>query len=293
MVKSKRKRRSDKPAKPYPEFPLYAHATKRWAKKIRGRTLFFGPWADPQGALDKYLAQKDDLHAGRTPREEKGGFTVEDLADHFLNFKRQMTESGELSPRTWQDYKAVCDMLVDQFGKSRLVDDLRQEDFAALRTKLAKKWGPVTLGNAIQRVRVVFKFAFDAEHIERPIRFGPGFKRPSKKTLRLERAKQGPKLFSREEILLMLLTASPQLEAMILLAVNAGMGNADCGNLRLPHLDLDRAFLDFPRPKTGVARKAVLWPETVEAIRDVLAKRSAAKDPADADLVFVTKYGDA
>jgi integrase len=41
-----------------------------------------------------------------------------------------------------------------------------------------------------------------------------------------------------------------------------------------------------------VARKAVLWPETVEAIRDVLAKRKEPKDPACGDLVFITKYGE-
>src|SRR5579859_6896343 len=101
MVKSTRKRHPNKPAKPYPDFPLFPHATKRWAKKIRGRMCYFGKWDDPQGALDKYLAQKDDLHAGRTPRPDKGGFTVADLCEHFLNYKREMKESGELSPRTW------------------------------------------------------------------------------------------------------------------------------------------------------------------------------------------------
>jgi hypothetical protein len=57
-----------KPAKPYPEFPLYPHPLGYWAKKIRGRMHYFGRWEDPDGALAKYNAEKDDLHAGTTPR---------------------------------------------------------------------------------------------------------------------------------------------------------------------------------------------------------------------------------
>jgi hypothetical protein len=56
----------------------------------------------------------------------------------------------------------------DSFGLNRLVSDLASNDFERLRTSLARTLGPVSLGNEIQRVRTVFKYAYDEGLIERP-----------------------------------------------------------------------------------------------------------------------------
>jgi integrase len=280
-----------KPDKPRPDFPLFPHAAGVWAKKIRGKLHYFGPWDDPDGALAKYLEQKDDLHAGRKPREASDGCTVKELCNRFLNAKQLLVDAKELSPRTWTDYKEACDLVVKCFGKGRLLSDLGQDDFASLRDKLTRKWGPVRVGKVIQCVRCLCKYAYDAELVPAPIRFGPGFKRPSKKVLRLNRAKQGPKLFSADEVRRLLDAAGTQLRAMILLGINCGFGNSDCGNLPLAAVDLKNGWMDYARPKTGIDRRCPLWPETVEALREVLARRKEPKAAEDAGLFFVTKYG--
>src|SRR5262249_51849645 len=173
----------------------FPHATGRWAKKICGKMHYFGKWVDPDGALQKYLEQKDDLHAGRTPRVSGDGLTMRDLCNRFLTVKRAAVESGELRERSWHDYYLSCERLIQSFGKERLVSDLASDDFEWLRASMAKTWGPITLGNEIQRIRVVFKYAYDAGLIDRPVRYGPGFKGPSKKTLRLHKAAKGPRIF--------------------------------------------------------------------------------------------------
>jgi integrase len=198
---------------------------------------------------------------------------------------------------TWRDYKIATDTLIAELGKHRIVADLDPEDFATLRKRMAKQWGPHRLNKTIQSIRTAFKHAYETRLLKQPMRFGPSFNRASAKTIRLHRANRGPKLFTLEEIARMLgcppwrPAARGQLLAMILLGVNCGFGNSDCANFGLSAIDLDGGWIDYPRPKTGVARRCWLWPETVAAIREVLDDRPDPLDDKAAGTVFVTKYG--
>lgn len=285
------KRSAKKPAKPYPDFPLFPHATRRWAKKIKGKLHYFGPWDDPDGALKNYLDQRDDLHAGRTPRARTNGLTIREICNRFLTSKRHLLDNGEITDRTFHDYYSTCDRVVATFGRNRPVEELAAADFERLRSKLAKNRGPVSLGNEIQRVRMVFKYAYDEGLIDRPIRYGQSFRKPSRKTLRKARAKNGKRMFEATELREAIDSAPQPLRAMILLGINCGFGQTDASSLPQSAIDLEGGWIDYPRPKTGIERRCPLWPETVKALREAIAKRPKPKDTADADLAFITKYG--
>jgi integrase len=283
-----------KSVKPYPDFPLFPHASGRWAKKVRGHLVYFGKTTDdPQGerALELWLVQKDYLLAGKPPPPNPEGLTLRELLDRFMVSKKHLIDTRELSPRTFGELFATCQRIGDAFGWRRRVVDLTADDFEHLRKGIAKQWGPVRLGNEIQRVRSVFKFGYDSGLIDRPVRFGPTFKKPSRKVMRLNRVKNGPRMFEADELRQIIDTAGIPLQAMIYLAINCGFGNADIASLPMSALDLKAGWADFPRPKTGVARRCPLWAETQEALRMALHHRTKPKDKAPAKLAFITKYG--
>ena len=91
---------AEKPSKPYATYPLYAHAKGSWAKKILGKVYYFGPWDDPQAALEKYLSQRDYLRGGISLPEVKN--SIGDLLDSFLAEKRAHLETGDIAPLNFQ-----------------------------------------------------------------------------------------------------------------------------------------------------------------------------------------------
>ena len=291
MANSTRKRPAKKPAKPHPDFPLFAHGNGQWSKKVRGKHVHFGVWSDPDAALRKWLDQRDDLLAGRKPRVNGDGLTVANMVNRFLTAKKILADGGEITPRTWRDHHTCCRRLVDGLGGGRLVADLAADDFEHLRAVMGRTMGATWLKVEMQRIKSVFKYAHDAGLIDHPVRFGPLFRSPSNRVIQKNRRDKGARMFEADEIRQMLDAAPLQLKAMILLGVNCGFGNNDCSSLPKSALDLDHGWVDFPRPKTAVDRRCPLWPETVATLSEAIAVRPSPQNPADDVLVCLSSRG--
>jgi len=301
---------STKPDKPRADWPMFAHASGRWCRKKFGRFYYFGKWDDVEGADKKYKHDWPYIVEGRTPPpmpcedddDETGEFyhdprkdgplTIKKLCNIFLWSKGNSVITGDLSPLTARDYQRTTERVVDFFGKRTIVEHLMPSDFERFRVSIAKGRGPVALGNEIQRVRTVFKFAHDMGYVEIPAKLA-AFKKPTRSKVRLARAAKqnmhGKRMFMAEEIHRILKAANPQMKAMVLLAINGGFGQTDLAHL--PQSLIEGEWLSYPRVKNGAERKCWLWPETLSAIETYLPNRPIPAKPEDSRLLFLTEFG--
>lgn len=198
--------------------------------------------------------------------------------------------------RWFEDCRKIVSDFAKSVGKERLVTDLRPEDFQRYRLKLAKRLGVHALTRHVTAIRSVFKYAYDVDMIEDPVKFGKGFRNPTaaqkRKAKQKDELENGKKLFTREELVSILDACDPDLHAVVLLGINGGFGNTDCASLPRSAVDLAAGLITYARSKTGLQRVVPLWLETVKAMRQALA--ADRPEPADKDaavLVFLTPTG--
>jgi hypothetical protein len=113
VAKSNVSYRKNKPRKHYNGFPLFCHATGRWAKKIRQKFHYFGKTADdPKGeqAVEQLNREWPYLSEGRTPPtvDTGDGCTLRTLVNSFLTAKKFKLDSGGLSDSSFADCHRVC-----------------------------------------------------------------------------------------------------------------------------------------------------------------------------------------
>lgn len=204
-----------KQSKPYPSFPLTAHNNGQWCKKIRGKVYFFGVWQDPEAALDHYLRTASDRLAGRGPRTSivhQDAITVKYLCNHFLTYQIQKVETSEITSRCFEDYRRIAQSFAQSVDSNRLVCDLAPNDFQRYRHNLShhglssrgRGLGVHAMTRTITVVRSILKYAYEIDLIDKPIKYGKSFDRPSatfkRRSREASRLENGNRLFEPHDI---------------------------------------------------------------------------------------------
>ena len=281
--------KTKRPRWPFPEHgKLTAHPRRHWCKWMGGKTHYFGPWRMPdpddefaRAALRRYLAFARAKEESQPVEIPPSDLTLDIAVNHYLTARDKHVEQGNLSVAQFVMYQEAGKLLIENFGREKLVRDLGPADFDFLRSKL--KGGPVYVGNQIQWIRSIFKWV--SEFYGVLPRYGGQFNKPSKReVLRSRRVRV---LFEPAEIQKLLKEAGPALRCFILLGINCGFGQTDCAKLAGSQIDWKKGVIAMDRPKTGVQRVCALWPETVKALKGYFR-------PSDAlpHLFFITPAGE-
>jgi integrase len=265
---AKRKTRSDK-------FPLTLHKTGQYCKKIKGKLYYFG--TDKKTALNRYLEQAAYLHAGKRPipKSTENNLSIKTLCNLYLDHQESRAMIGEIKLRHLYDQTSLLRDFVKFMGPNRFVSDISTVDIQNYRKKLIKTGKSAnTINNRIATVKAMYNWATDNEIIDH----SPRLKAVKKITPR----KEERPTFTERQIQILLEIANIQMKAMIWLGLNCGFGCTDCAELKWKDLDLENGRVCFPRGKTGIERNLPLWPETIEALREI---------PTKGELVFYTQRG--
>jgi integrase len=255
-----------KPEKPRPDFPLFAHAAGVWAKKIRGKLHYFGSWSDWEGAERRYLAERDYLKAGRRP--PTAVLTIDELLGSFYADKENKHREGDITALYIKECKATCNAVLAHFGPSLAVETLTHDDFKELRKALVigkkgQTYAPHTTKRRVTIARMIFALA--GEKLRQTLPYKKALQSPSKLVMRRRQRQQGPRMYAAADIRKLVKAADDHLRAMVLLGINCAYGPRDCETL--PQTAIAGNWLEHARTKTEVDRRCPLWPETVKALR--------------------------
>jgi integrase len=285
--------KQNKPEKPYPDFPLFWHSRGYWTRKIDGRTPSFG--TEWRKALERLEAYKLERTSATPAVLEQRAATVRNCVNQFFTRQYHRYESRELDLSSLTRCRNSIERFAKVVGGSRYVTELMPGDFGRYRRKITKDDGFAAFNRDRVYIRAMFDWAFSSQLIAAPPRVGDEFDPVNKSVLRRAKAKdvleRGHKEFTPEQIREMLEVSKdrPTLYAMLLLAINGGMGNGDISSLTRTAVNFKAGVISYPRVKTGIDRIIPLWPETVTALEGAVRERPKPARAEYRDRVFLTE----
>lgn len=281
--------------------------TKRgWSKRVNGKPKWIvsekiAPTAELADAYyQKHFAELWEAEPTEDMPDvsEPAALTVGEIADLFFDRKERKRDAGRLGAVSTTEYDQALDdfcEFISALGGTKLGDrrpaELKPADFGDFNNHLANRFGVHRRKKFIILIRSLFKWAARPPLHLPLIDYGDEFGVPDKSELRKDRKRvreaDGLPMFEPKEVRSLIAKADPTMKAMVLLAVNAGLGNTDLAEL--PRTAIAGEWLEYVRGKTGADRLARLWPETSKALRAVIRKKPAA--PEFDALMFLTSRG--
>ncbi len=279
--------------------PWLHQSSGLWCVTRKGRRYYLGATeAEANQRATRY--QKSIAQGLRIPElgqdpdgDHDTAPTVKNVLLAFLAAQKRRVDSKDLTSRSLSQYARTCRDFGGFVGDDVWIAELTPDHFARFRSNVAGRRNLISTGNEVTRVKTIFKWAYENDIIEKPVRFGTDFKRPKKRDVRIHKTRRGAKTFTTTEIKMLLCEFGVHERAMCFLGINCGFGNTDCSELKLVgEVNFEAGELCAIRHKTGEMRVATLWPETLEALKLSQWCRHEPKTEAAQDRFFVTFDGD-
>jgi integrase len=282
--------------------PLTIHP-RGYVARVAGKARWICGKKPPDEALRIYHRKAAAWTAGTTPVPEVEAITpemqklatVHYVLARWLRDRLADAEGGELTGGAFEQYRLSAKRIDDAYGHL-LCEQWSPDVTRDLYRRMKDKHGEDFAKRALSHFRTACRHAADHDWC-RPLRVGETVLR---RLTQRPQARMKWVLFTPVQIRVLLnackweidnsrgatyAAAWVQLYAMIYLALNGGYGAKELSDLPRVVVDLDGARIDYARGKTGAEHVVPLWPETVEALRPVLAMR-----PED-ELLFRTRQG--
>lgn len=175
----------------------------------------------------------------------------------FIDAKRPT-----VNPHTLKEYQSILKDFKDTVGERKVLTVIGPVEFTAY-AKRVSGYSVIRRTKIVGVIRTAFNWFVAQEWMER-VSYGPVFAQPSKKLVRIDRAKRPRRMYTAKQVRTLYRHAKGMMRAAVLLGINGGMGPADVSRVTVSMIDGD--LLRADREKTGATRIVPLWPITQKAL---------------------------
>ena len=222
---------------------------------------------DAQQAANDLRAMLDsgDIGKVRKTKAKPTLMTFQEMSARLIEAWQLKVEQGEMSPKTFQDYRLWANLLNRDFG-SKLLYEITAEEVVFYRNLIARRTSNLNANKHLFVFKQVFKEAAKINAVrENPLVDVPYLSEKAHQRTRFISPKELDRLIEACQVV----KARFYLPALIYLGAEHGASRQEAMDLKWSDIDFDfqgGGLINFFRQKTGKHRTQFLMPRTREAL---------------------------